>query len=594
MLAAGRFAAAAKWLTAHVRTAPTDARAFWLLAGALMRTEDYAGAEHAIRTCIALVPGIAAAHALLGEILACQARLQEAESSLREGLRLAPDMPQGVLNLARVLQSQGRHRDALKCLAEQPGREPLPGVHALRAHSLLALRRWAQAIAELRLALARQPDDAGVSSALTAALLETGNAREAEAMARAAIARRPGDAVSLYALAQSLMAGRDFAAAETVLREVSRQQPENSMAWMNLAEVVWMRHADRDAAVAVLDEGLRSSSGRVDLRIFKARLLEWAGVPDEALRELEKGVHQNPGNRDLLLATSQTALRLDPRKALLHAREIVGRSPQDTPALLAYGNALLATGQPHEAEHIAQKMLGMNHFDGHAIALQTSAWRALGDERYHETCDYQKFVRTGFLDVPDGWPTLQEYLADLTESLLRMHTLEAHPIGQTLRGGTQLNLKADRSGGPAILAFEQAIRGPIDRYIRAIGQGSDPLRSRVSERWALSGLWSVKLKSHGHHVNHYHPEGWLSSACYIHLPARMGDSDHEGWLQFGEPGFPTIPPMPAERLVKPEPGMLVLFPAWMWHGTLPFTSAPDDYRLSVAFDVVPLPVHDDA
>jgi hypothetical protein len=37
--------------------------------------------------------------------------------------------------------------------------------------------------------------------------------------------------------------------------------------------------------------------------------------------------------------------------------------------------------------------------------------------------------------------------------------------------------------------------------------------------------------------------------------------------------------------VKPEPGLLVLFPAYMWHGVEPFTSG--ERRLSVAFDVVP-------
>lgn len=588
MLAASRFAAAAKWLADYARTAPSDVTAFWLLAGALMRTEDHAGAERAIRTCIALSPGAAAPYALLGEILACQSRLPEAESALRESLRLAPGLPQGVINLARVLQSQGRHHEALGCLAEQPGVPPPPGVHGLRAHSLLTLRNWPAAIAELKCAVAQQPGNAGMSSALVAALLEGGNPREAEAVARAAVACAPGDAVPLYALAQSLVARGDFASAEAALREVSRLQPGNSTARINLAELIWMRHADRDAAVAVLDQGLRASP-QPDLRIFKARVLEWAGVPAEALLELEEGLQRNPDSRDLRLAASQTALRLDSGKALLHGREIAERFPQDAPALLAYGNALLAAGQPQEAELVADKMLRMNRFDGHAIALQTSAWRALGDERYRQICDYRKVVRTEFLDVPDGWETLEGYLADLAEGLLQMHTLKAHPIGQTLRGGTQLDLKVDRSGNSAIQAFERAIRGPIDRYIRFIGRGSDPLRARSSGRWMLSGLWSVKLKSNGRHVNHYHPDGWLSSACYIRLPKGMGNADHAGWLQFGEPGFPTMPPMPAEYFVKPEPGLLALFPAWMWHGTLPFTGGPDDYRLTMAFDVVPLP-----
>ena len=36
---------------------------------------------------------------------------------------------------------------------------------------------------------------------------------------------------------------------------------------------------------------------------------------------------------------------------------------------------------------------------------------------------------------------------------------------------------------------------------------------------------------------------------------------------------------------KPEPGMLVLFPSYMWHGTIPFVTG--DSRLTIAFDIVP-------
>jgi hypothetical protein len=42
-----------------------------------------------------------------------------------------------------------------------------------------------------------------------------------------------------------------------------------------------------------------------------------------------------------------------------------------------------------------------------------------------------------------------------------------------------------------------------------------------------------------------------------------------------------------EHLVRPEPGMLVLFPSYMWHGTVPFSAR--EKRLSCAFDIVRRP-----
>ena len=54
--------------------------------------------------------------------------------------------------------------------------------------------------------------------------------------------------------------------------------------------------------------------------------------------------------------------------------------------------------------------------------------------------------------------------------------------------------------------------------------------------------------------------------------------------KYAEPGTPTAPALGPEHWIEPEPGMLVLFPAYMWHGTAPFSS--DGTRLTCAFDLV--------
>jgi hypothetical protein len=48
---------------------------------------------------------------------------------------------------------------------------------------------------------------------------------------------------------------------------------------------------------------------------------------------------------------------------------------------------------------------------------------------------------------------------------------------------------------------------------------------------------------------------------------------------------PTPTPLPADYVLKPEPGLLVLFPSWLWHGTRPFHG--NGTRLTIAFDLVP-------
>jgi hypothetical protein len=101
----------------------------------------------------------------------------------------------------------------------------------------------------------------------------------------------------------------------------------------------------------------------------------------------------------------------------------------------------------------------------------------------------------------------------------------------------------------------------------------------------FSGSWSVRLRDAGFHVNHVHPQGWISSALYVALPASEDGRDpHAGWLTLGEPPRGLIPQTLQGRYIEPKPGRLVLFPSWMWHGTVPF---PSGERLTVAFDVAP-------
>ena len=61
------------------------------------------------------------------------------------------------------------------------------------------------------------------------------------------------------------------------------------------------------------------------------------------------------------------------------------------------------------------------------------------------------------------------------------------------------------------------------------------------------------------------------------------DKVYAGWIKFGEPRWP-VPHCTVEKVVQPKEGLLVLFPSYMWHGTIPFSQGD---RLTAPFDVVP-------
>lgn len=589
LLQAGDLSRAQALLEQVIARQPGLPDAYWLLAGVFMRAGDYARAERAVTTAIQLAPGNPSAHALLGEILACQNRMEGSEQALRRALKLAPAHPQAVSLLLRVLHVQGRHEDLLRQTDGWIARGiASPEIRLARAEALLALKHRPEAEDAFRKVLALAPADARARLGLAAAQIESGQPAQAETGLRDMIGAAVDSAEVRYTLARALLAQGRHQEAEVELRHAVLMRPDFNAAQSNLAELIWMRTGDSDAATTPLDAALSAQPDNVELRTFKAKLLEWAGRTQDALSELETGLETAPGNIVLHLAAAQTAFKHEPVRAMQHAEQAFRSNPADPAVLSAWGNALLANGRAEEALEIAERLLLRDAHNGHAIALRASVWRVLGDPRYAAVYDYAHFVRPATIDTPPGWLSLADYLRDLAESLHNRHVLQAHPIGQTLRTGTQVDLDLEHEQDPAIRAFAQAIDGPIRRYMQAIGSGNDVLRSRNAQDYKITGIWSVRLRVNGHHVNHYHPEGWLSSACYIDLPEALGSQGHEGWIKFGEPGIPTRPPLEAEYFVKPEPGLLVLFPSWMWHGTVPFSGGEQDRRLTIAFDVVPV------
>ena len=81
-----------------------------------------------------------------------------------------------------------------------------------------------------------------------------------------------------------------------------------------------------------------------------------------------------------------------------------------------------------------------------------------------------------------------------------------------------------------------------------------------------------------------------TSLCHPIGPGVAIDSgapDRAGWLRFGRPGIPTDPALGPDHFVRPEPGLLALFPANVWHGVEPFASdlAPADRCVRRAADL---------
>jgi hypothetical protein len=314
-------------------------------------------------------------------------------------------------------------------------------------------------------------------------------------------------------------------------------------------------------------------------------MLRLAGLPEPAEALLREALV--PG-QSYVLAWLSVLLdemgRLD--EALVMHAQVVRDYPREWNPRLNRAHTLMRLGRSQEALTDLAQVRAARPLDQMALAYETMALRQLGDPRYRWLCNYERDVRIYDLAPPPGYADIAAFNRALAASLRGRQKLAAHPLDQTLRGGSQTSQDLRFSDDPVIRAYLAALDGPIGAYITAMDPDPrHPLGSRRSSGHKLAGCWSVLLRPHGFHVNHVHSEGWISSAYYVSLPAGMGGAGQEGWIKFGEPRWP-IPGCDVERLVEPKEGRLVLFPSYMWHGTVPFVSGE---RLTAPFDVVPGP-----
>ena len=481
-------------------------------------------------------------------------------------------------------QQPGPARQLLAPLLEQPA--ATPELAALCGHAAMGCGDGALAIRAFERWSQLEPGNPEARLRLAAVLADEGQATRAEPLARDIARRHPGSSTAHFVLARALLEQGRYEEAEQSFRTVVRLKPDHRLAHNNLQEVVWMRSGDATRANQAMTQALATHPQLLFLHAAKARLhssqLQWP----EAMAEIRQGLARSPDDPELLAAAVQVALHLDGVQALEHAERLHQLLPANRAVRALLGNACLAAGQTQRALPIAQALHDEQPEDGEALAMLLDARRLLGDPGCRELLDYTRLVRAEIIDCPPGWTDLDTYLAELRRDLLQLHVLQAHPITNSLRGGSQTQLVPERSPHASIRAFPQAIDGAIKRYIAALGHGDDPMRRRVGDGHRIQGMWSVCLRSDGFHLSHYHPAGWISSAFYLSLPPAAAMREGGGWLKFGEPAFATRPALEAEYFIKPEPGLLVLFPSWLWHGTVPFT-APDARRLTIAFDLLP-------
>jgi tetratricopeptide (TPR) repeat protein len=173
---------------------------------------------------------------------------------------------------------------------------------ATRATMLMQVRRYDEAVAELRRALAAEPNEAELHALLAYCLLELDSLEEATSEAEAAVGLAPHFAFPFYVLAR-----------------------------------VWQERNHPDRAMTAIDEAIRINPEDADYHAFKAGLHYNASRWRDALSEAETGLHFDAehvqsnnlramalvklGRKEEAGATIDAALAREPDNSWTHANK---------------------------------------------------------------------------------------------------------------------------------------------------------------------------------------------------------------------------------------------------------------------------------
>jgi tetratricopeptide (TPR) repeat protein len=381
------------------------------------------------------------------------------------------------------------------------------------------------------------------------------------ALLKQAAAQRTDDIQQQRRLAEALTAARDRSAAITAWRRVIAAAPHDAAAWRHLGRLL-LENRQVPEAVEAFEQLCARTPDSADSYIHLGRALRSIGAPDAADKAMDRAIALSPDDPVCIRTVGRRLLQAGMGAALAEhifaAADRVGWNTRLLDHLLA-AHAL----QGHSAE--VASMLNYNDLVRQQIVMPPQPHASLSDFNAaiaEELSVSERPISTG------------EYQTDVVNN------------GITLTGGAVDAAVYSHRPTPACAALTKLFRQAYADYCVTVAGGAHPIH------WQLMPARAI-VKGDGHLTRrtgfikpHTHLESWLVGVYYAAVP-EIGAGDNSGCLEFGPPeALSHIPESVWPRfLVRPVPGLLVLFPGYLPHWTVPNTV--DENRMVLAFDVMP-------
>lgn len=420
-------------------------------------------------------------------------------------------------------------------------------------------------------------------------------------------------------------AGRLDEALELCRRLLARDAPDAQL--HAVAGMLSFKKGDAQAAERHYRDAVRCDGSHAEAHFNWGNVLEKLGRSAEAIRAWQRavdlepgllGAHNNLGGALLRLgepgaaeASYRRALALSPRAAhlqrnlgtSLHAqgkvtsaliafRRAVELEPRWPKALQSLATTAMELGEWALARGACARWLGLTPGNAEALGLLSIALDEQGDTAAaDELLDVAQLLLAVQLEAAPGGGSLTEFNAALARQALEEPSLSVPSIDDpryhcpTLLISEGVATGANRAGAD----LQRWVVTQVESYLHTLRARAPthPLTRGAPGRWELAS-WFAVLDREGQLEPHVHYESYVSAVYYARVPEPMRGAQHAGYFELS--GGPSHFPCRRRRephAVRPREGLLLLFPSYFYHRTLPFHA--DSPRISAAFDAVPLP-----
>ena len=442
----------------------------------------------------------------------------EAENHFRRAIAENQSGIEGYMNLTRLLSMQSRHRDAIETFKELTKK-----IQTKRIHPQILYM-------------------------VSQSALNIGDQSVAIQNLRILVEQNPGNSELQCMLSRAFIESGKLMNAKRMLEKAIKNNPEDPSIATQLA-ITESELGNYDKADEIHRQ-LTQKHGNAFLSHFNYGLFL-----------------ANLGNKEKALSCFERCKQIVPNAP--EAQEQIDK------LLNSEKDVLTSIYQDIEEERWdkAEQKLGENQQSIEPIQF----WAAVNElpkERQIKLVEIEAFDEEKQVNPVELYSELEKkkFLDELLYSVQNTESLIWNRAGKPTRNGLQSHEILNGSKSEAIQDLCKRLKTVVNDYIM-----NKPLLQEIKEQKTntieLSG-WSVVLKQGGYQKRHIHPESVISGVVYLQLPKESANEDKkEGNLVF---------PSNNMKMITPKEGMVVLFPSYLAHETIPIKS--NEERICIAFN----------